>query len=105
MFVWRAFDAQAYPADLRRVAVLKQRLRHEHDSHKKPRLQMLHLLATRQAPHHQDVARLLGVHRFDLDGSVDRQKRPDSLVRTHRYAQERSDMSAIGGLEQESVRV
>ena len=42
---------------------LQQRLQHEHDSHKKPRLHMLYLLATRQAQDRQDVARLLGVHR------------------------------------------
>jgi|Tabmets5t2r1_1033131.scaffolds.fasta_scaffold39816_1 transposase len=44
-------------------AMLKQRLQHEHDAHKKLRLQMLYLLATRQAQDRQDVARLLGVHR------------------------------------------
>ncbi len=42
---------------------LKQRLQHEYDGRKKPRLQMLYLLATRQAQDRQDVARLLGVHR------------------------------------------
>jgi transposase len=35
----------------------------EHDGHKKTRLQMLYLLASRQAHSRQDVARLLGVHR------------------------------------------
>jgi transposase len=44
-------------------ATLKQRLQHEHDAHKKLRLPMLYLLATRQAQDRQDVARLLGVHR------------------------------------------
>jgi transposase len=44
-------------------ATLKQRLQQEHDGHKKPRLQMRYLLATRQAQDRQDVARLLGVHR------------------------------------------
>src|SRR5687768_12061337 len=44
-------------------ATLKQRLQQGHDGHKKPRLQMLYLLATRQAQDRQDVARLLGVHR------------------------------------------
>jgi transposase len=44
-------------------ATLKQRLQHEHDGHKKLRLHMLYLLATRQAQDRQDVARLLGVHR------------------------------------------
>ena len=42
---------------------LKQRLQREHDGHKKPRLQMLYLLASRQAPTRQGVAQLLGVHR------------------------------------------
>jgi putative transposase len=45
------------------AATLKQRLKHEHDGHKKPRLQMLYLLATRQAQDRQHVARLLGIHR------------------------------------------
>ena len=45
------------------VAALKARLRHEHDGHKKPRLQMLYLLASGQAHSRQEVARLLGVHR------------------------------------------
>lgn len=45
------------------VAVLKERLQHEHDGHKKPRLQMLYLLASGHARTRQDVARLLGVHR------------------------------------------
>jgi transposase len=45
------------------VAALKERLQHEHDGHKKPRLQMLYLLASRQAHTRQNVARLLGVHR------------------------------------------
>ena len=42
---------------------LKQRLRREHDSHKKLRLQMLYLLASGQAHDRQEVAHLLGVHR------------------------------------------
>jgi transposase len=45
------------------VAALKERLRHEDDGHKKSRLHMLYLLATRQARDRQEVARLLGVHR------------------------------------------
>jgi transposase len=51
------------PPILEDEAALKGRLRHEHDGHKKPRLQMLYLLVTRQAQDRQDVARLLGVHR------------------------------------------
>lgn len=42
---------------------LKQHLHQEHDGRKKPRLQMLYLLASGQAQTRQDVARLLGVHR------------------------------------------
>jgi transposase len=42
---------------------LKYRLQRAHDGHKKPRLQMLYLLATGQARTRQDVARLLGLHR------------------------------------------
>jgi len=45
------------------AATLKERLQREHDSHRKPRLQMLYLLATRQAQDRQEVARLLGLHR------------------------------------------
>jgi transposase len=45
------------------VTALKERLQHEHDGRKKPRLQMLYLLASGQARTRQDVARLLGVHR------------------------------------------
>jgi transposase len=42
---------------------LKHQLQREHDGHKKPRLQMLYLLASGQARTRQDVAHLLGVHR------------------------------------------
>jgi transposase len=45
------------------VATLKERLQHEPDGRQKPRLQMLYLLASRQAHTRQDVARLLAVHR------------------------------------------
>ena len=45
------------------VAALKERLRHAHDSHKKPRLQRLDLLASGQAHSRQEGARLLGIHR------------------------------------------
>jgi transposase len=44
-------------------ATLKEGLQREHDGQKKPRLQMLYLLVTRQAQDRQAVARLLGVHR------------------------------------------
>jgi hypothetical protein len=47
-------------------AALKQRLQHAHDGHKKPRLHMLDLLATRQAQDRQEVARLLGIHRHTI---------------------------------------
>ena len=51
------------PTIYEEVAALKERLQREHDGHKKPRVQMLSLLATRQARDRQEVARLLGVHR------------------------------------------
>jgi transposase len=53
----------AIPPIREEVAALKERLQHEHDGHKKPRLHMLYLLATRQARDRREVARLLGVHR------------------------------------------
>lgn len=54
---------KAIPPITEQAAELKQRLQHEHDSHKKQRLQMLYLLASRQAHERQEVAQLLGVHR------------------------------------------
>lgn len=42
---------------------IKQRLQRERDRQKKPRLQMLYLLASGQARNRQEVAALLGVHR------------------------------------------
>jgi hypothetical protein len=48
------------------VAALKERLQHEYDGHKTPRLQMLSLLVSQQAQTRQDVARLLGVHRHTI---------------------------------------
>ncbi len=42
---------------------LKQRLQRTYDGRKKPRLQMLYLLASGQAQTRQEVAQLLGVHR------------------------------------------
>ena len=53
----------AIPPITEHEADLKQRLRREHDSDKKLRLQMLYLLASGQAHHRQEVAHLLGVHR------------------------------------------
>jgi transposase len=45
------------------VETLQQRLQREHDGRKKPRLQMLSLLARGPAQTRRDVAQLLGVHR------------------------------------------
>jgi transposase len=45
------------------VENLKQRLQRAHDGRKRPRLQMLYLLASGQAQTRQDVAQLLAVHR------------------------------------------
>jgi putative transposase len=54
------------PPSPEEVAALKGRLQHAHDGHQKPRLQMLYLLASGQAPTRQDVARLLGGHRHTI---------------------------------------
>ncbi len=51
------------PPILEPVAELKQRLQHEHHGRKKPRLQMLYLLASGQAHSRQQVAQLLGLSR------------------------------------------
>jgi transposase len=53
----------AIPPIHEEVAALKERLQHAHDGHKTPRLQVLYLLASRQAHTRQDVSRLLGIHR------------------------------------------
>jgi transposase len=54
---------RAIPPITERVDELKQRLQQEHDGRKKPRLQMLYLLASGQARTRQQVASLLGVSR------------------------------------------
>jgi transposase len=54
---------RAIPGIREQVNELRQRLQHEHDAHKKLRLQMLYLLASGQAHSRQEVAQLLGVHR------------------------------------------
>ena len=54
---------KALPAITEDADTLKQRLQHEHDGRKKPRLQMLYRLASGQAKTRLDVAQLLGVHR------------------------------------------
>jgi hypothetical protein len=64
---------------------LKQRLQREHDGHKKPRLQMLSLLASRQARTSQDVARLLrgpSQHDWPLVGDL-RRRRQEALLDTY----------------------
>jgi transposase len=53
----------AIPPLTEQADALKHRLQREHDGHKRPRLQMLYLLASGQAHTRQDVAQLLGVHR------------------------------------------
>jgi transposase len=54
---------RAIPGIREHANELKQRLQDEHSGHKKPRLQMLYLLASGQARSRQEVAHLLGVHR------------------------------------------
>jgi transposase len=54
---------KALPVITEAAEALKQRLQREHHGRKKPRLQMLYLLASGQAHTRHDVAQLLGVHR------------------------------------------
>jgi transposase len=54
---------KALPVITEAVESLKQRLQRAHDGRKRPRRQMLYLLASGQAQTRQDVAQLLGVHR------------------------------------------
>jgi transposase len=54
---------KALPVIAEDADILKQRLQHERDGRKKPRLQMLYLLASGQAQTRMEVAQLLGVHR------------------------------------------
>jgi transposase len=54
---------KALPVITEDTTTLKRRLQHEHDGHKKPRLQMLSLLTSGHAQSRRDVARFLGVHR------------------------------------------
>lgn len=54
---------KALPIITEDVENLKQRLQRAHDGRKRPRLQMLYLLASGQAQTRQDVAQLLGIHR------------------------------------------
>jgi hypothetical protein len=57
---------KALPAITEAVENLKQRLQHEHDGRKKPRLQMLSWLASGQVQTRQAVAQLLGLHRHTI---------------------------------------
>lgn len=54
---------RAIPSIAESAAELKQHLQREHNGRKKPRLQMLYLLASGQARTRQDVAQVLGVSR------------------------------------------
>ncbi len=57
---------RAVPAIAESAADLKQQLQRERDGRKKPRLQMLYLLASEQARTRQEAATLLGVSRNTL---------------------------------------
>jgi transposase len=54
---------KALPVIAQDTEILKQRRQRERDGRKKPRLQMLYLLASGQAQTRLEVAQLLGVHR------------------------------------------
>jgi transposase len=57
---------KALPVISEDAATLKQRLQREHDGRKKPRLQMLYLLASGHVQTRQAAAQLLGVHRHTV---------------------------------------
>ena len=57
---------KALPVMTEDAAPLKQQLQRAHDGRKKPRLQMLYLLASGQARTRQAVAQLVGVHRHTI---------------------------------------
>jgi hypothetical protein len=57
---------KALPVITEDATLLKQRGQGEHDGRKRPRLQMLYLLASGQAHTRQAVARLRGVHRHTV---------------------------------------
>jgi putative transposase len=57
---------KALPVITEALELLKQRLQHEYDGRKKPRLQMLYMLASGRAQSRQAVAQLLGVHRHTI---------------------------------------
>jgi len=54
---------KALPVIAQDTEILKQRRQRERDGRKKPRLQMLYVLASGQAQTRLEVAQLLGVHR------------------------------------------
>lgn len=54
------------PAMTEDAATLKQQLQREHDGRKRPRLQMLYLLASGQARTRPAAAQLVGVHRHTI---------------------------------------
>jgi Homeodomain-like domain len=57
---------QALPVITADAATLKQHLQRAYDGRKRPRLQMLYLLASGQAHTRQEVAQLLGVQRHTI---------------------------------------
>ena len=61
---------KALPVISEDAETLKQRLQRERDGRKKPRLQMLYLLASGQAQSRRDVAQLLGVHRNTVSNKL-----------------------------------
>ena len=56
----------ALPVITEDLELLKQRLQREYDGRKKPRLQMLYMLASGRAQSRQAVAQLLGGHRHTI---------------------------------------
>ena len=73
---------KALPVIREEAAPLKPRLQREHDGRKKPRRQMLSLLASGHAQTRQAVAHLLGVHRHTVGHwrAIDEARGLDALL-------------------------
>jgi hypothetical protein len=75
----------ALPVMTEHADTLKQRFQRAHDGRKKPRLQLLDLLASGQAQARQAVAQLLGVHRHTIGHwlAIDEARGLDALLALH----------------------
>jgi transposase len=94
----------AIPPITEPVDDLKHWLQREHNGHKKPRLQMLYLLASGQVRRRQDVAQLLGVHRNTIGRwlAIDAAGGLEALLATYTPAGKPVSLAppVLAGLEQ-----